>query len=539
MGTTPTSLAAYIGVLRRRFALVLLATILVPAAAIAVSLNQQKLYRASVQVLISGQTPQDLVGTSTSAPSVDPTRRANTEIAVAETPTVARRTLAALGVHDRTAAELLARTSITAASDADILTIAVTDPDPTLAVHLADQYATEFIGYEKQLDTASVRAALEGVDARIKILKKETSRGAGTDPARADELRILLSRQQTLETQANLQGGKLFVIRQASSAGQVQPRLVRNALAGVGVGFVLGLALAFLVHALDTRVRTGADAAAILGLPLLGRLPTPPRRLRRRGVAMLDRGPANHVEAYQNLRTSLDLANLKTRAKTILVTSAVASEGKSTTAANLAVALARAGRRVALVDLDLRDPCIAGLFKIDGQPGVTGIATGAVAIRDALVSVSIRPGGNPRRSVGTDGTPREQLGAGGALDVLPSGVTPADPAAFLTTSELEELIRHLRNTYDVVLIDSPPALPVGDAMTLTGKVDAVIVMVRAGVVRWPSIVELRRLLDAAPCEKLGFVLTGAESASNYGYGSGSYGAIGQAEIQAAPSSTRS
>jgi len=223
---------------------------------------------------------------------------------------------------------------------------------------------------------------------------------------------------------------------------------------------------------------------------------------------MLDPAATGHVEAYQKLRTSVDLANLKPGAKTILITSAIASEGKSTTAANLAVALARAGRRVALVDLDLRDPYIAALFQIEGQPGVTGVATGAVSIHEAVVRAPVRPHTSASREV-EDGR---------VLDVLPSGVTPADPAAFLTANVLGAIVHHLRDAYDIVVIDSPPALPVGDAMTLTGLVDAVIVIVRAGVVGRPSLVELRRLLDAAPCETLGFVLTGTDAAINYTYG---------------------
>jgi non-specific protein-tyrosine kinase len=244
---------------------------------------------------------------------------------------------------------------------------------------------------------------------------------------------------------------------------------------------------------------------------------------------MLDSAAAGHVEAYQKLRTSVDLANLRAGAKTILITSAVASEGKSTTAANLAVALARAGRRVALVDLDLRNPYIAALFQIEGQPGVTGVATGAVPIQEATVRTPVRP----RTSVS-----REGLEADNGLDVLPSGITPADPAAFLTANVLGAIVHHLRDAYDIVIVDSPPALPVGDAMTLTRVVDAVIVVVRAGVARRPSLVELRRLLDAAPCERLGFVLTGADAAVNYTYGRRPYAVQDPARTRKVPTSAR-
>lgn len=537
-GSATSSLAAYIGVVRRRWPLVVLVLVIVPATAVALSLNQQKLFQASAQVLITDQTPQEIFGSPTVTQPVDPTRRANTEIAVARVPIVAQRTLASLGISDRSPVDLLQHTSVTAASDADVLTVAVTDPNPGLATRLVNQYATEFIRYQKQLDTASVRAALQGVDARITSLKAQIASGATGDPAQADELRSLLGRQQALETQENLQGGKLFVIRRASGGTQVQPNVTRNGLAGIGLGLILGVAIAFLVHALDTRVRATDEASEILRLPLLGRLPTPPRRLRRQaGLAMLDARAGSHVDAYQNLRTSFDLANLKTRAKTVLVTSAVASEGKSTTTANLAIALARSGRRVAVVDLDLRDPYIARLFRVDGQPGVTGVATGAVRIQDALVGVPVHRRSEPGGSVETNGG--RPVGADGVLDVLPSGVTPPDPVAFLSTGELRAIVDHLREAYDIVLIDSPPALPVGDAMTMSDAVDAVLVIVRAGVVRRASLAELRRLLDAAPCEKLGFVLTGSESTPAYGYGYGAYGGAAPIEIEGVTGSPRS
>ncbi len=518
-GAGATSLGAYLGVIRRRLPLVLLAVIVVPLAAVAFSLHQQKLYQASAQVLITNQSnAQNLLGQQSAGTAIDPTRQANTDMTVAQVPEVARRTLAALGLHDRSGQDLLNHTVVSAASDADILTFSITDPNRSLAVRLVNEYANQFIEYRQQLDTASVTAALKGVNIRIHDLKRRVASENRSDPVLADQLHNLLQNQGNLQTLQQLQGGKLFVVRAASSAGRVQPKVIRNGLIGIALGVIFGLSLAFLVHALDTRVRSADEVAATLGLGLIGRIPTPPRSLRKRHrLAMLERTKHSHREAYSNLRTGFDLANLKLKARTILVTSAVEREGKSTTVANLAVALARAGHHVALIDLDLRRPVIAKFFDLEG-PGVTSVAMGAAPLQDALTTISVghAPAAIPKTSGNGNGPNPIQ----GLLDVIPSGPLPADPVEFLTTKELIAIIEHLRERCDLVLIDSPPALPVGDPMALSSVVDAMLIVVRAGVIRRRSLTELHRLLDTAPAAKMGFVLTGAEMEDDYTYGGG-------------------
>ena len=155
-----------------------------------------------------------------------------------------------------------------------------------------------------------------------------------------------------------LQTPAASVVRQADGAVLTQPKTLRNVVLGLVVGLVLGLGLVFLREALETRARTAEEVSARLGgLPLLGRVPEPPRRLRRAGrLVMLEEPASVQAEAFRMLRAKLDFVTLDRDVRTIMVTSALEQEGKSTTVANLAVAFARAGKRVALVDLDLRRP---------------------------------------------------------------------------------------------------------------------------------------------------------------------------------------
>jgi capsular exopolysaccharide synthesis family protein len=196
--------------------------------------------------------------------------------------------------------------------------------------------------------------------------------------------------------------------------------------------------------------------------------------------------------------------NGRPMARSIMVTSAVEKEGKSTTIANLAVALVRAGRHVVLVDLDLRRPLLHQFFELEARPGVTDVALGEVELEDALSAMTPDPMSE------------------GLLEVLTSGSVPPDAGEFVGTPALTAILDELRRRADIVLVDAPPMLQLGDAMTLSASVDGLIVVTRLGVVSRPMLTEVRRVLEACPAEKLGFVVTAAnvEKGEGYGYGYG-------------------
>jgi capsular exopolysaccharide synthesis family protein len=185
---------------------------------------------------------------------------------------------------------------------------------------------------------------------------------------------------------------------------------------------------------------------------------------------------------------------------TVQVASAIAGEGKSTTAANLAVALARGGRRVALVDLDMRQPAVARAFGLSG-PGVSDVARGTVELDDAMTMIPVG----------------DQL-TDGRLEVLPAGTAVTDPGEFVANAPIDDLLRELGERNDVVVVDAPPWVEAGDGAALSARVDAVLVVARLGVVRRAALSELRKALSASPARKLGVVLTGAEREEQTGGG---------------------
>jgi tyrosine-protein kinase len=521
----------YASVVRRRKWIILQALVIVPCLAVAYSLHQQRLYQANAKVLLSTQSLSNtLTGTQSLGVQVQAGYLAQTQAQVAEVSAVARHTLKALHL-DRSVQYFKSHSAVSANPNAEILTFSVVDHHAPLAAREATEYATQYILYARKLATASLQQARRGVDKQLAQLVKQ-KKTVGT-------LYLDLSnRDQQLATMEALQGAPASLIQAAGKTVQVQPKTARNAVLGVLLGIVFGLGLAFLREALDTRVRTAQEISERLGLPLLARLPEPGRRLQRdEQLAMVADPRGVAAEAYRMLRTNLEFVRLDHDVRTIMITSAVTQEGKSTTAANLAVALARAGQQVALVDLDLRRPFIHRFFDL-AQPGLTHVAIGQATLEDALRRVPVSDSDTAAlassngHSASTNGhTPVETNGhgpgpweallsaRGGSLDVLTSGPLPPNVGEFVGSEKLAEILRDLRSRFETVIIDTPPTLQVGDASAMSSMVDAVVVIARMNIVRRAMLRELRRQLDAWPAHKLGFVVADAqEEEEGYGYG---------------------
>ena len=352
------------------------------------------MYQSSAEVYVNKQDiGSAITGIDNQALFVDEDRAAQTQVNLASVPAVAQRALKIAGVADMTAEDLLAESSVASKGLSDILEFTVTDPDPKRAEALVGAYALAFTQYRGELDSAAITTARREVDRKLAQLEAQGKK----DTALYDKL---VESEQQLATLETLKTSRVSVVRPAEEAFQVAPTPVRNAILGLALGLVLGVGLAFAIDALDTRVRSADEIGERLGLPLLARVPPPPKRFAKDdNLVMLAQPWGPGAEPFRMLRTNLDFARLeRDDMRVILVVSAVEQEGKSTTAANLALAEARAGRRVALVDLDLRQPYLDRFFGLLYAQGITDVALGKGGSRRARCTASTSRRARPART---------------------------------------------------------------------------------------------------------------------------------------------
>ena len=501
------TLADYLAVVRRRKWVMILPLLVVPVVAYFYSAQQSARYAATAEVWVSReQVSTAVTGIASPEFNTDPSRFTETQAGLARVPEVVADALKRSGVRGVATGEFVENSSVTPHSNSDLLTFTVEDIAPLRAARLVTAYAHAFSDYRLHLATASLATARADLEANLRKLDR---RGL-TDTALYRQLEERAHELRTLE----LLQTRPAVVQEAVDAEQIAPTPRRSAMLGLAFGLLLGIAAAFLWDALDRRVRDEAEVEDALGIPLLARLST----AHRDGLIMLDKPSSVEAESVRRLRTGLEFANLDLGAKVVMVTSAVASEGKSLAVANLALALARSGRKVGLVDLDLRRPSVGRLFDTGFSHGLTDVALGRVALDDALVAIPLVE--SESRAVSPlRATRGEELGE---LFVLTAGAVPSNPGELLGTNVVREVLSDLRERMDYVLVDAPPMLAVSDASILSSLVDAILVVVRLGQVNRPSLRELARELDASLAPKLGFITTGSsphEFYGAYGYGS--------------------
>ncbi|WP_246833310.1 polysaccharide biosynthesis tyrosine autokinase [Williamsia sp. 1138] len=304
---------------------------------------------------------------------------------------------------------------------------------------------------------------------------------------------------QQLETPSG--GGsplaKLTVVTPASSVDSpVAPQTARNTLLALVVGFILSVAVVFIRDRLNNRVRDEGELADVSAAPVLATVPSDDL-LREQGLIDFSSGATLAAEAYRKLRTNLAFTTVDSPSRIIIVTSALAAEGKTTTAMNLAAALAETGKRVVLVDADLRRPQVYHRTGGMGDVGFTNYLKGDGSLADLL-------------------QPSEVSG----LQILASGPQPPNPAELLGSKKAGQGISNLSEMFDYVIIDSPPLLPVTDAAVLAQWADGVVLVARANQSRVPDVSAAIEQLEAVQATLVGVVLTDVPTrggAYKYGY----------------------
>jgi polysaccharide biosynthesis transport protein len=396
----------YLHVVRRRMVLILVIVVGCVAGAGIATAFQPTTYQTSARLIVSG---------ASSVSSVDEISRRELAVqrAVAFSQIATTGPAVTAAINSASAAgpfKPCASPSVSSGADGTdpFLTVTVTDCDPRQAAAVANAYV-------KILPT--VLKSLDQVNAAVP--EEVSSLGAAPVPT-----------------------------------SPFSPRLLRNLLIGLIIGLGLGAVAAFVREGLDRRLRDSDEVEDATGSSILGVIPTELDGVR---TPVLTHPMSARAEGYRKVRTNLTFSGATGMPRSLLITSAVSGEGKTTLATNLALACARTGQRVALVDADLRRPMVSTYLDITESLGLTSVIAGEATLAEAMTAIDE-----------------------GRIDVLGSGPIPSNPSELLGSVRMSAMLEELRATHDIVIVDAPPVLPVADALVLVGEVDAVVLVTKVG-----------------------------------------------------------
>jgi len=378
---------------------------------------------------------------------------------------------------------------------------------------LAD-LSKESLGLEIDIQTdstreASLRTVLDSYDRQMERLPNKELlllRLTRSQQVNDNIYRLLLERFEEARITEAGQIGNVRVIDTAKEPrSPIKPRKFQNLLLALIVGLTLGGGLAFFTESLDRSIKNPEEAEALLGLPVIGLIPSigdldGKFKGTRNEIELISSRLVTHfvprspvAEAYRTVRTNLSFSRPDNPPRTILVTSAVPQEGKTTTTANLAITLAQMGGKTLIVDSDLRRPAIRKVFNLEAKEGLTDYLIGKGAL-DALIRTTDIPN----------------------LYILPAGQIPPNPSEVLGSQRMKELVAELSRRFEMVFFDSPPVVAVTDAAVLSRYTDGVVLVVQSGATDREAVARAKTLLGNVQANLLGLVLNNIRIESTYG-----------------------
>jgi capsular exopolysaccharide synthesis family protein len=452
-GNLHLELRDYLLILRRNWMTIVALTLVGLVVGGLTSVLTKPVYSAETQLFVATQNSGSVQDLQTGNNFIQ--ARVSSYVKTASTPAVLQPVIDTLGLEE-TPHQLASRVSASSDLKTVLITISVEDGSPVQAAAIAQGVATSLI---KAVDNL------------------ETPTSGGVSPVRVS-----------------------VVTPAIAPVSPSAPNTKINLALGLLVGLALGVVAALLRTTLDTRIRSERDLSQITEAPVLG------------GIAFdsdAAKGPlvgtdsihSQRAESFRQLRTNLQFAHVSHKSKTVLVTSSLPGEGKSTTATNLAIAMAESGQSVALIDADLRRPMVATYLGLESHAGLTTALIGQADVQDLM-----QPWGQNE------------------LHVLTSGRIPPNPSELLGSAEMKQLILRLEQAFDSVVIDAPPLLPVTDAAVLAQQVGGVVLVIGCHTAKRPQVEKAIATLELVDADVLGVVLNrlpvkgpDAYSYSYYGY----------------------
>lgn len=487
------ALRDYLTVLRSRRKVVVLTMLALAVPILVLSLLKTPLYSADAELLLQQRSSETLFDSNTGARN-DPARVVQNEIRIIESEPVRAMVRQQIGDAPEISAAPILQT--------DLIRVTATSTDARRAAAAANAYATSYIDYRRKQAVDDTLAASQEVQSKISGLQAQIDK---TPPeqrgALVDAQSLFQQKLDELQVDAALkQGGAQMVTPAVVPKSPSSPKPVRNTIVAAMLGVAAGVALAFLLEYLDDSVKSKDDLQrAAPGVPVLGLVPVVTGWRAKQDAYLISVAEPNSpvAEAYRALRTAIQFLALDHPMGTLQVTSANPREGKTTTLSNLAIALASTGQRVLVICCDLRRPRVHEFFGLDNDIGFTSALLGKVPLAGAIQPVPGQP----------------------TLSLLASGPLPPNPSELLASHRTAEVLATLRDSYDIVLLDSPPILPVTDALVLSGHVDATLLVAIAGTTTRKEASRAVELLRQVEAPLVGAVLNGVdkEGSDRYGY----------------------
>ena len=425
----------YIRIIRKRWRVIVAAMLVVLAGAALATALSPKVYEAQTRLFVSTSGGNDS-GALLSGSSFTQ-QRVKSYADVITTPKVLDPVIQTLKL-DTTAAKLGTHVTATVPLDTVLIEVAVTNPDPRVAAQVADAVGKQFTK-----TVADLESVADGKSSPVKVTVVSTP---------------------TVPTTP------------------ISPKPTRNLALGVVLGLLLGLGLALVRDLLDTTIKGEKDIKDVTDVTVIGGISFDPEATKRPLIVQAD-PHSPRAEAFRTLRTNLQFVDAANHPRSIMFTSSLPGEGKTTTTANLAITMAASGARVCIIEGDLRRPRLLEYMGLDGSLGLTNVLIGQADLSDVL-----------------------QQFTNTSVYVIGSGSVPPNPSELLGSAAMNETLRELESRFDVVIIDAPPLLPVTDAAVLSTIVGGTVVVVGAGLVNRDHLARALQSLDAVKGRVLGLVL---------------------------------
>lgn len=442
----------YLRIMRKRWRVITAATVLTLLVAGAVTFFTPKQYESVAQLFVSTQSSANTA--ELAAGSNFTQKQVKTYADLAKTPKILRPVV--LEQHlDTTSAELADRVTATVPVDTVLINIAVRQDDPE----------------------TSARVAL----------------------AIANKYRVLIPELETVET-GKASPVKVTLVQDPAPGEQVQPTPARNMALGLVLGLLIGLGLALLRDRMDTSIKNEKDVQELTDGTIIGGIPFDTSAEGRPLIVQAD-GHGPRAEAMRSVRTNLQFIDVSNPPRAFAITSSLPGEGKTTTAANLAMTIAAGGASVCVIEGDLRRSRLLSYMGLESGVGLTNVLIGEADLDDVL-----------------------QPFAGTDVHVLGAGPVPPNPSELLGSDKMREVFADLRRRFDYVIIDTPPLLPVTDAAVVSKLVDGAVLIVGAGIINREHLERSLEILDTVGVRLLGMVINRLPmKGSKGGYGYSYYG----------------